>query len=100
MQLLSLLGRNRRATLCAVSVFPAIVGPIGPLELGIILLIVIVIFGPKRLPGIGRSLGEGMREFKDSVTGKEKEERELPPPAPNIETNAASTHETDKVSTS
>lgn len=60
-----------------MSAFPAIVGPIGPLELAIILLIVIVIFGPKRLPGIGRSLGEGMREFKDSVTGKSAEQQKL-----------------------
>jgi sec-independent protein translocase protein TatA len=43
---------------------------IGPLELAIILLIVLVIFGPKRLPGLGRQLGSGMREFKDSLTGK------------------------------
>ncbi len=43
---------------------------IGPLEIGIVLLIVLIIFGPKRLPGLGRSLGSGMREFKDSVTGK------------------------------
>jgi sec-independent protein translocase protein TatA len=35
---------------------------------------VLVIFGPKRLPGLGRSLGSGMREFKDSVTGKTKED--------------------------
>jgi sec-independent protein translocase protein TatA len=34
-----------------------------------------VIFGPKRLPDLGRSLGRGMREFKDSVTGKDKEEQ-------------------------
>jgi sec-independent protein translocase protein TatA len=47
---------------------------IGPLELGIILLIVLVIFGPKRLPGLGRQLGSGMREFKDSITGKDKDE--------------------------
>jgi sec-independent protein translocase protein TatA len=60
-----------------MSAFPAIVGPIGPLELGIILLIVIVVFGPKRLPGIGRSLGEGMREFKDSVTGKSQDQEKL-----------------------
>jgi sec-independent protein translocase protein TatA len=45
---------------------------IGPLELGIILLILIVIFGPKRLPGLGRQLGTGMREFKDSITGKDR----------------------------
>jgi sec-independent protein translocase protein TatA len=47
---------------------------IGPLELIIVLVIVLVIFGPKRLPGLGRSLGSGMREFKDSVTGKDKDE--------------------------
>ena len=43
---------------------------IGPLELIIVLVIVLVIFGPKRLPGLGRSLGTGMREFKDSLSGK------------------------------
>lgn len=46
---------------------------IGPLELAIILLIVLLIFGPKRLPGLGKQLGTGMREFKDSITGKDKE---------------------------
>jgi sec-independent protein translocase protein TatA len=49
---------------------------IGPLELGIILVIVLLIFGPKRLPGLGRQLGSGMREFKDSITGKTKAEEE------------------------
>jgi sec-independent protein translocase protein TatA len=43
---------------------------VGPLELIIVLVIVLVIFGPKRLPGLGRSLGSGMREFKDSLSGK------------------------------
>jgi sec-independent protein translocase protein TatA len=46
----------------------------GPLEVVIILVIVLIIFGPKRLPDLGRSLGRGMREFKDSVTGKDKDE--------------------------
>ncbi|MTD45578.1 twin-arginine translocase TatA/TatE family subunit [Conexibacter sp. W3-3-2] len=45
---------------------------IGPLELAIVLVIVLVIFGPKKLPGLGRSLGTGMREFKDSITGDGK----------------------------
>src|ERR671926_317063 len=49
---------------------------IGPLELGIILLIILVVFGPKRLPGLGRQLGTGMREFKDSITGKDKDDDE------------------------
>ncbi len=43
---------------------------IGPPELLIVLVIVLVIFGPKRLPGLGRSLGSGMREFRDSISGK------------------------------
>ena len=48
-------------------------GGIGPLELVIVLVIVLVVFGPKRLPSLGRQLGAGMREFKDSVTGKDKD---------------------------
>jgi len=46
---------------------------IGPLELIIVLVIVLVIFGPKRLPGLGRSLGSGMREFKESLSGKDRD---------------------------
>jgi sec-independent protein translocase protein TatA len=47
---------------------------IGIPELLILLVVLLVIFGPKRLPGLGRSVGEGMREFKDSVTGKSKDD--------------------------
>jgi sec-independent protein translocase protein TatA len=47
---------------------------IGIPELIIVLVILLVIFGPKRLPGLGRSLGSGMREFKDSISGKGKDE--------------------------
>ena len=49
--------------------------PFGPLEIGIVLLIVLVIFGPKRLPDLGRSLGSSMREFKDSVTGNDDDKQ-------------------------
>ena len=45
---------------------------IGIPELIIVLVILLVIFGPKRLPGLGRSLGTSMKEFKDSVTGDSK----------------------------
>ena len=51
-------------------------GGIGLPELIIVLVILLVIFGPKRLPGLGRSLGSGMREFKDSITGRTKDEDE------------------------
>ena len=44
---------------------------IGPTELIIVLVIVLLIFGPKRLPGLGKQLGSGMREFKDSISGKD-----------------------------
>jgi sec-independent protein translocase protein TatA len=50
---------------------------IGPLELAILLVIVLLIFGPKRLPGLGKQLGTGMREFKESITGKDKDDEPL-----------------------
>lgn len=46
-------------------------GSVGWPQLLIVLVIVLVIFGAKRLPEVGRSLGSGMREFKDSITGKD-----------------------------
>jgi len=42
---------------------------IGPLEIAIVLIIVLIIFGPKRLPELGRSMGRGIREFKGSLSG-------------------------------
>lgn len=51
---------------------------IGPLELAIVLIIALVIFGPKRLPELGRSLGNGLREFKSSVTGENKDDDDPP----------------------
>jgi len=56
-------------------------GWISPWELLILLAVVLLIFGPKRLPEMGRSLGKGMREFKDSITGKDEEKDAALPPA-------------------
>jgi sec-independent protein translocase protein TatA len=42
---------------------------IGPMELIIVLVIALIVLGPKRLPEVGRSIGRGMREFKDSISG-------------------------------
>lgn len=42
---------------------------IGPMELIIVLVIALIVLGPKKLPEVGKSLGKGMREFKDSVSG-------------------------------
>jgi sec-independent protein translocase protein TatA len=45
-------------------------GNIGPLEIAIVLIIALLVFGPKRLPELGKSLGKGIREFKGSITGE------------------------------
>jgi sec-independent protein translocase protein TatA len=51
---------------------------IGPMELIVVLVIALLIIGPKKLPDAGRSIGRGMREFKDSITGNDDERDELP----------------------
>jgi sec-independent protein translocase protein TatA len=53
---------------------------VGITGLIVILIVALLVFGPKRLPEIGRSLGKGMREFKDSISGSSHDEKaELPP---------------------
>jgi sec-independent protein translocase protein TatA len=63
---------------------------IGPMELIIVLVIVLLIFGPKRLPGLGKQLGSGMREFKDSISGKDRDDDDddddRPAPRREVET--------------
>ena len=54
---------------------------IGPLELVIVLVIALVVLGPKKLPEAGRSLGKGMREFKDSLTNMASDKAEDDEPA-------------------
>ena len=63
---------------------------IGPWEIILLLLLALLLFGAKRLPEMGRSLGKGMREFKDSLTGKDDEVKhdELPPPPAEHDSNA------------
>jgi sec-independent protein translocase protein TatA len=46
---------------------------IGPMEIIVVLVIALVVLGPKRLPDAGRSLGRGIREFKDGITGGTRE---------------------------
>jgi len=82
-------------------------GNIGPLEIIVVLVIALIVFGPKRLPELGNSLGKGIREFKDSVTGdhhdeETQEEAAKPIAAPRPTTTQvkpATTHriEADKV---
>ena len=49
-------------------------------DLIVVLVIVLLIFGPKRLPGLGKQLGTGLREFKESITGENKDEDEAARP--------------------
>jgi len=61
-------------------------GSLGPTELVLILLIVIIIFGARKLPDLGRSIGEGIKNFKKSInTGEEGEKdksgKKTEPPA-------------------
>ncbi len=51
-------------------------GNIGPLEILVVLVIALIVFGPKRLPELGSSLGRGIREFRDTVTGEKRHEDE------------------------
>jgi sec-independent protein translocase protein TatA len=69
-------------------------GPLGWPEIIIILGVLLLLFGAKRLPEMGRSLGRGMREFKDAVTTSEPEPKEVtsaPTPTPTPVTQASTT---------
>ena len=69
---------------------------IGTGEIVLLLLLALLLFGAKRLPEIGRSLGSGMKEFKDSVTGNSRPEDtpELAPPTSVETTTSPREHET------
>jgi sec-independent protein translocase protein TatA len=71
---------------------------VGATELIILLVIVLIIFGPKKLPQLGKSLGSGMREFKNSVSGKGGDDDDEPeviegPDKSNVTTAAAADDE-------
>jgi sec-independent protein translocase protein TatA len=80
-------------------------GWFGPWELLIVLAVVLLIFGPKRLPSLGRSLGQGARSFKDAITGRHKDgdeddadEPAQLPAAPEQAPEPTPERETEKVS--
>ncbi|MDW7760179.1 MAG: twin-arginine translocase TatA/TatE family subunit [Acidobacteriota bacterium] len=64
-----------------------LLGPVGPTELILILLIVIIIFGAKKLPDLGKSLGEGIKNFKKSMSHKDREDQDSASPKDEPPTN-------------
>jgi len=82
-------GGAQRRPVAATLRYPAPMGLDNPLHILILLVIVLLVFGAKRLPEIGRSLGEGMRGFKDSISGDNHHESiaqapSAPAPAPTV----------------
>ncbi|MGH3102899.1 MAG: twin-arginine translocase TatA/TatE family subunit [Gaiellaceae bacterium] len=73
---------------------------IGVWEIAILLLVALLVFGPKRLPEMGRSLGRGMREFKDSISGKDHDDdddRLAELPAPHEDSTVTASRKRDTV---
>jgi sec-independent protein translocase protein TatA len=74
---------------------------IGAPELIILLVVLLLVFGPKRLPEMGRSVGRGIREFKDSISGNERPEDQKAnhPPAevPSSSESSATKSDTERV---
>jgi sec-independent protein translocase protein TatA len=78
-------------------------GLTSPLHIGILLLIILLLFGAKRLPEIGGSLGKGMREFKGALMGEDEKPTtttpspelvSAPPPEPQVVTTTPHEHDT------
>ena len=59
---------------------------VGPIEIFLVLLIALIVFGPKKLPELGKSLGRGISEFRDTISGESPA-----PAAPEVEAKAADT---------
>ncbi len=72
-------------------------GWISPWELLILAFVVLLVFGPKRVPEAGRSLGKGLREFKEAIMGGHDDKPELAAPAAPPETTVAASREHDTV---
>jgi sec-independent protein translocase protein TatA len=69
-------------------------GWVGPGEIIILLIVALLVFGPKKLPEMGRSIGKGMREFKSSISGSDDDDDEVTPELPEETPRAPKTDTT------
>jgi sec-independent protein translocase protein TatA len=69
-------------------------GWVGPGEIIILLIVALLVFGPKKLPEMGRSIGKGMREFKNSVSGSDEDDDDVTPELPEETARAPKTDTT------
>jgi sec-independent protein translocase protein TatA len=72
---------------------------VGPLEIMLVLIVALVVFGPKKLPDLGHSLGKGIREFKGSVTGESDAPARVEPAPVPVETAPVTTHRVEETHT-
>jgi sec-independent protein translocase protein TatA len=70
---------------------------VGPLEILLVLIVALVVFGPKKLPDLGHSLGKGIREFKGSVTGETDEPARVEPM--RVEATPVTSHRVEETHT-
>jgi sec-independent protein translocase protein TatA len=68
------------------------IGNVGPMEIILVLIVALVVFGPKKLPDLGHSLGKGIREFKGSVTGETDEPAQVESHSARAEARPVTTH--------
>ena len=73
---------------------------VGPLELLVVLVIALIVLGPKRLPEVGRSLGRGIREFKDTLSGITDDDDDEPAPPPLTAAETADSSPTTRTTSS
>ena len=69
---------------------------LGPMELVLIFGIALLLFGPSRLPGLGKSLGDAIRGFKKGIDGQEEKEATRPEQLNDVSSTAPGQKQTDK----
>jgi sec-independent protein translocase protein TatA len=72
---------------------------IGPMELIIVLAIALIVLGPKKLPEVGKSVGKGMREFKEAISGDSDNDRDELPALPSEKAPASPALPSEKTPT-